>query len=161
MALPPLVQYETVAEYRAHYENIYCRGIITTFDGIRVYFSAEKFGHAFYESSSRDGAKDVFSRVRAQRIDWIRATLENAGASLYQGWDKKSRRYDGTRRVAVVYEDFVVVIVMSLKRDNTLKANFVTCYQADNSIDKIRSSPVWLREDCVEQLRENADGAKA
>jgi hypothetical protein len=154
MALPPLVHYETVAEYRAHYENIYCRGVITTFDGVRVYFPAAKFGHAFYESSSRDGDKNVFSPVRAQRIDWIRATLEHAGASLYQGWDKKSRRYDGTRRVAVVYEDFVVVVALSLKRDNTLKANFVTCYQADNSIDKIRSSLVWSREVCLEQLRE-------
>ena len=40
MALPPLVHYATVAEYRSHYERVYCRGNIHTFDGIRVYFSA-------------------------------------------------------------------------------------------------------------------------
>jgi len=55
-------------------------------------------------------------------------------------------------RVAVVYEDFVVVVAMGLKLDGSLKANFVTCYQADNSIGKIRRSPVWSRVDCVRQL---------
>jgi len=30
---------------------------------------------------------------------------------------------------------------MGLKQDGLLKANFVTCYQADNSIGKIRNSP--------------------
>lgn len=37
MALPPLVHYETPTEYRLHYERIYCRGNIQTFDGVRVY----------------------------------------------------------------------------------------------------------------------------
>lgn len=152
MALPPLVHYETVEEYRRHYENSYCRGIVQTFDGIRVHFAAEKFAHVFYESSARDGTKDSFSPVRAQRIDWIKATLEHPGADLFEGWDKKTQRYDGTRRVAVVYEDFVVVVAISLKHDNSLKANFVTCYQADNSIGKIRKSPPWSRMDCLRQL---------
>ena len=40
MALPPLVHYATVAEYRSHYDRVYCRGNILTFDGIRVYFAA-------------------------------------------------------------------------------------------------------------------------
>lgn len=153
MALPPLVHYETVAEYRRHFEKIYCRGVVQAFDGIRVYFSATKFGHVFYESSARDGAKDEFSPVRAQRIDWIKATLEHPEADLFQGWDKKARCYDGTRRVAVVYEDFVVVIALSLDRNNSLKANFITCYQAENSIGKIRNSPFWSRDGCLEQLR--------
>ena len=60
MALPPLVHYATVAEYRSHYERVYCRGNILTFDGIRVYFAASKFGHVFYESTARDGQKDLF-----------------------------------------------------------------------------------------------------
>lgn len=54
--------------------------------------------------------------------------------------------------MAVVYADFVVVVAMGLKLDGSLKANFVTCYQADNSIGKIRKSPVWSRVECVREL---------
>lgn len=152
MALPPLVDYATVTEYRAHYEQVYCRGNIETFDGVRVFFGAGKFGHMFYESSARDGRKDVFSPARAQRIDWIKFTLEHPNADLFEGWDKVARRHDSTRRVAVVYEDFVVVVAMGLKLNGSLKANFVTCYQADNSIGKIRQSPIWSREVCLRRL---------
>lgn len=152
MSLPPLVRYATMAEYRAHYERVYCRGDIQTFDGVRVYFSASKFGHIFYESTARDGRKDVFSTVRAERIAWIKATLEHPQADLYTGWDKIARGYDSTRRVAVVYEAFVVVVAMGLNQNGLLKANFVTCYQADNSIGKIRTSPVWSRADCLRLL---------
>lgn len=152
MALPPLVHYATVAEYRAHYERVYCRASILTFDGIRVHFAPGKFGHMFYESTARDERKDAFSPVRAQRIDWIKATLEHPTAALFEGWDKAARQYDTTRRVAVVYEDFVVVVAMGLKLDGSLRANFVTCYQADNSIGKIRASPAWSREACLRLL---------
>ncbi len=99
-ASPPLVHYATAAEYRTHYERVYCRGTIHTFDGIRVYFSPRKFGHVFYESTARDGRKDVFSPVRAQRIDWIKATLEHPQAALFAGWDKRARRYDTMRHAA-------------------------------------------------------------
>jgi hypothetical protein len=88
VALPSLIHYDTVAEYRLHYERVYCRGNVETFDGIRVYFGTAKFGHAFFESTARDGRKDVFLSVRAQRIDWIKATLEHPAAALFEGWDK-------------------------------------------------------------------------
>ena len=153
MPLPALVQYASPDEYRAHYERVYCRGSITTSDGIRVFFSPNSFGHMFYESTARNGIKDAFSPVRAERIDWIKATLEHQQASLFQGWDKKTRSYDAMRRVAVVYEDFVVVIAMKLSPDGSLRANFVTCYQADNSIGKIRTSPAWSRAACLAALR--------
>lgn len=143
MALPQLLEYETEAQYRAHYERVYCRGTVTTFDGIVVYFRADKFDHAFYESSTRDRRKDQFSRARAQRIDWIKATLETPEANLYKGWDKLKRKYDPGRRVCVIYEDFVVVIEIRQKRSGKLKGDFVTCYKADNSIGKIRRSPEW------------------
>lgn len=42
---------------------------------------------------------------------------------------------------------FVVVVSLWKKLDGSLKANFVTCYQADNSISKIRSLPKWSRSD--------------
>ena len=153
MALPPLLHYETPTEYRLHYERVYCRGNIQTFDGIRVYFGTGRFSHAFYESTARDGNKNAFSQVRAERIDWIKATLEHPEAALFEGRDKVLHQYDAKRRVAVVYENFVVVIAMRLKLDGSLKANFVTCYQADNSINKIRSSPQWSRAKCVRLLR--------
>lgn len=152
MVLPPVVHYPTVGEYRSHYERVYCRGNIQTFDGIRVYFGPDKFGHMFYESTARDGRKDAFSPMRAQRINWIKATLEHPAAALFEGWDKSARRYDATRRVAVMYEDFIVVVAMGLKPDGSLKANFVTCYRADNSIGKIGTSPAWSREVCLRLL---------
>ncbi|ATS22881.1 hypothetical protein PK69_17850 [Xanthomonas phaseoli pv. phaseoli] len=152
MPLPPLVKYETSAQYRQHYERVYCRGKIQTPDEIRVYFDAKKFDHAFYESAGWDGRKDTFSEVRAQRIDWIQATLTHPDATLFQGWNKTAGQVDATRRVAVVYEDFVVVIALSLKQDLALKANFITCYQADSSIGKIQSSPTWSREECIRSL---------
>lgn len=143
MPLPRLLEYETEAEYRAHYNSVYCKGEITSFDGIVVYFRANKFDHAFFESTLRDGRKDKFSFARAQRLDWIKATLEHPEADLYMGWDKWKRRYDPSRRVSVIYEDFVVVIEIRQTKAKKLKGNFVTCYKADNSIDKIRSSPEW------------------
>jgi hypothetical protein len=152
MSLPPLVHYGTALEYRAHYERVYCRGKILTFDGIRVYFSPGTFDHAFYESTNRDGNKDKFSSARAERIDWIKATLEHPNADIYAGWNKMARCYDPTRRVAVVFEKFVVVIALRIKQDSVLKANFVTGYQADNSIGSIRSSPIWSRLDCLRAL---------
>ena len=71
---------------------------------------------------------------------------------MYAGWNKITGRYDATRRVAVVYEQFVVVIALRIKQEGILKANFVTGYQADNSIESIRSSPVWSRMDCLGAL---------
>ena len=121
MSLPPLLEYDSVKEYKKHYERVYQRGDIRTFDGIRVYFRPQKFGHAFYENSQRrKGPKDEFSPDRAQRMDWIKATLENPDAKLYQGWNKDTKCYDEDRRVSVVYEDFVVVVELSFNQKGEL-----------------------------------------
>lgn len=152
MTLPPLLEYESEAEFRDHFQRIYCRGVISTFDGIRVYFDSQRFGHAFYESGARGGPKVSFSMIRGQRMDWIKATLEHPDAILYQGWDKDNRKYVPERRVSVVYEDFVVVIELRAVAGGKLKGKFVTCYQADNSMEKIRSSPRWTLEECMEAL---------
>lgn len=150
---PPFVDYVTEVEYQAHYEAHYCQRPITTFDGIKVFFGKDKFDHAFYESSDRRGSKDTFSDLRAKRMDWIKATLENPNAALYQGWDFKSRQYKPDGRVSVVYGDFVVVIRLSLNKNGVLKGNFITCYEADNSIGKIKSSPLWDKEDCLSYFK--------
>lgn len=153
MPLPPLLTYGTVREYKQHYERYYQRGTIFTFDSIRVYFKPQKFGHAFYQNSrGRSGAKDEFSTERAQRMDWIKLTLEHPDADVYMGWNKDEKCFEEDRRVSVVFEDFVVVIELSLNTKGELKANFVTCYVADRSIGKIRSSPPWDRDKCLKKL---------
>ncbi len=63
-----------------------------------------------------------------------------------------SRTYDARRRVAVVYEEFVVIVSMGLKGSGELKAKFVTCYQADNSIKKILTAPQWSKDNCMRAL---------
>ncbi len=79
-------------------------------DEIRVYFKHSSFFHAFFESTHRNGIKDRFSPIRAERINWIKATLSHPLASLLQGWDNKRKCHLPDRRVEVVYEDFVVVL---------------------------------------------------
>lgn len=90
MPLPPLLQLPDEAAYRQHFVGTYCRGVIETHDGIRVFFRQNQFDHAFYESTNRDRA---------------------------------------------------------------LRANFITCFQANNSVAKIRTSPLWTREACLNALR--------
>lgn len=148
----PLLALTDDATYRAHFERHYCRAVIHTHDGIRVHFSKDDFDHAFFESSGRRGEKDVFSVVRAQRMNWIAAALADPSAPRFQGWNSRTKRYDPTRRVTVVMMDFVVVIALRRAQAGKLKASFVTCYQADNSIAKIRTSPPWCLKDCLNAL---------
>jgi hypothetical protein len=153
MPLPPLLIYNEISEYKSHYERHYQRGNIVTFDGIRIYFKPQKFGHAFYQNSQKcKGPKDEFSPERAQRMDWIKATLENPQAEIYMGWDSYTKLYQENRRVTVVYGNFVVVVELSLNGLGQLKGNFITCYVADASINKIRTSPSWDKEKCMIKL---------
>ena len=146
MPLPPRVVYATVDEYRQHFQRVYCRGPVMTFDGIPVAFNRSDFDHCMYESSRRDRNKDQFSVRRSERIDWIRETLTNPKADLYQGWDKSKKRCDPASRVAVVYEEFVVVIRIYSGCSGGMRARFLTAYLADNSIAKIRAMPRWVKK---------------
>jgi hypothetical protein len=145
MSYPPLLRLATEADYRKHFENSYCRGVITTFDGIAVRFRKQNFDHCFFESSHRDRVKDKFSTRRAERLDWIKVALADPTSERYWGWDRQNKRYDYSRRVTVVMGNYVVVIV--LKGDKT--ADFVTAYVADtvgtrgrkSTIELIRSGP--------------------
>lgn len=149
MELPPLVEYATEGEYRAHFRREYCRCPLTTFDGIEVRFRTRQFDHCFFESSQRDTSKDAFSPDRTRRIDWIRAVLQDPDAELYVGWDRARRRWDDKRRVAVVLGEYVVIIALT----GDLKADFVTAYLASpappgqmSTIQKIRRGPRWQKE---------------
>lgn len=143
MNSPPLVIYQKPVEYVTHFEMNYCRAVIKTFDGIRVYFRQTRFGHCFYESTNRDNTKDLFSRTRAERIDWIKANLMDPSAELYQGWDKDKKANDTNCRVSVMYGNYVVIIRMNSNKPD--RADFITAYVADQSILKIRSGPRWGR----------------
>jgi hypothetical protein len=145
---PPFVIYETFAEYKLHYERQYCRSKIFTFDNIWVRFRSAQFAHAFYESSAKDGFKDCFAWERAKRMDWIKETLINPNADLYQGRDKRNNSYNQDRRISVVYEGFVVIIDITKKgvQKDPVGATFVTAYPADDyAIKKIKSAPKWKR----------------
>lgn len=142
MSLLPFVEYDTEDEYRRHYEEVYCRDRIETFDGIKVKFSKSQFNHCFFESSNKDQVKDTFSIERAKRIDWIKAALDTPHGEIRVGWSKKHRCYDKKRRVTIIMANYVVVIEL-LKKDDK-KADFITAYVADNTtIEKIRKGPEW------------------
>lgn len=151
--MPPLLNLVDEAAYRAHYEATLCRGGIITHDGIPVFFRKAEFDHAFFESSGRRGENDVFSINRATRMDWIVPALTDPQAQRFQGWNKRYRKYDPTRRVTVVINDFVVIIGMRRHSSGALRATFITCYQADNSIGKIVQAPAWNLQDCLNALR--------
>jgi hypothetical protein len=140
---PPLLILSCEAAYKAHFLEKYCRGPVETFDGIRVWFRADKFDHDFFESSRRDGVKDLFSMARAQRMSWIESTLKDPLAVLKQGWLKKEQSYDPIRRVAIVKGNYIVVIGINVRSPR--KANFITAYLADTprTLSQITSAPAW------------------
>lgn len=148
--MPPLLTYPKQADYQVHSIRAYCAGPTITHDGIPVYFNRQTFNHAFFETVTLKD--DTFSTTRAERMDWIKQTLQNPAAERYQGWDQVKKKHDPVRRVDVVFEKFVVVLQLTKKQNGTLGAKFITCFQADNSIAKIRRSPRWNREDCERAL---------
>lgn len=141
MPYPPLVKYETVEAYRDHYARVYCSGPINTFDGLEVWFRKDRFEHCFFESTKRNQVKDRFSRLRAERMDWIKTALRDENSELYVGWDRKRKKHDKKNRVTIVLGNYVVIIRLT----GTGKSHFVTAYVADSesTISRIRKSPKW------------------
>jgi len=130
-------------EYRDIFNEVYCKAPITTFDGISVKFYSNMFDHAFFESANNwKGDKSLFSYNRAEKIMWIKETLEDPTAILKQGYIKKTKKHTNSRRVAIVKNNYVVIIRF-IDRDK-IRAKFVTAYEAYNSIDKILNSPDWI-----------------
>ena len=136
MEYPPLLQDKTPAEYRSYFEATYCRGPITTFDGIEVRFRKRDFNHCFFESVAEKD--DTFSYQRAERVLWIKAALQDPHAELYVGWDNKKKRLAKDRRVAIVVQNYVVVIRFT----GAKSAAFVTAFVAEeDTLRKIRKAP--------------------
>ena len=147
MSYPSLLNLQDQAEYQKHWIIHYSKKGLQTFDGIVARFRHQDFEHAFFESvNSKD---DIFSWKRAERMDWIASTLRDPTSELYVGWNKKEKKYDDQRRVAIAMGNYVVVIEISKK--NPKQARFVTAYVADtparpsrpSTIDMIRKSPRW------------------
>lgn len=139
--MKPLLELPSKNHYRRHFENIYCTGNIFTFDGIQVFFKKKDFDHCFYDSTNFKD--DKFSKERYERINWIKETLEDPNADLRCGWNKRKKKVDSNRRVAIVNKDYVVIISIIKKKDGSLKANFITAFVADKSINQILSMPKW------------------
>jgi len=141
MPLPPLLALADEAAYRSHFENTYCQAPIRTFDAIDVRFRKADFDHCCFESDRRTRVKNAFSVIRAERLDWIKAALEDPAALLYVGWDNEQKCYDTGRRVCVVSGNYVVVI--SILRPG--QARFITAFLADTprTIQRIHLSPRW------------------
>lgn len=143
------------ADYRSHFIANFTRAPLTfqTSQGrAPIYFAADKFDHAFFESSRRDGVKDVFSLARAERMDDIAVVLADRSVPRHAGWDAQTRSHSHTRCVSIAIDEFVVVVRLGLTRTGYLKGNFVTCYVADNSIGKILAAPEWNEAQCIQTL---------
>ncbi|MBF0427297.1 MAG: hypothetical protein HQL94_00105 [Magnetococcales bacterium] len=139
---PPLLKLPSEEMYRRHFEQTYCRGPIITFDEIMVRFRKRDFDHCCFESSMRNGVKDQFSDIRAERLDWISEALRDPNSDRFCGWDSQKKHHDRNRRVAVVMGDYIVVIALT----GAKKANFITAYVADTptSLAKIKAGPRWI-----------------
>ena len=144
MVMPALLNLPSEDDYRAHFVATYCQGPISTFDGIFVRFQRRQFDHCCYESERRTGRKTYFSRQRAERLNWIKAALQDPNADLRVGWDKSRRCYDYDRRVAIVSGNYIVIISL---QQNQRTARFITAYVADTgrTLRLIKTSPEWPR----------------
>ena len=82
----------TEDELRELWRQEYCRQEIYTHDGVRVKFYDSNFDHAFYESSDRRQStnkkkhKDILSPRRLSRMLWIKDTLADPEAVMYEGY---------------------------------------------------------------------------
>jgi len=142
MPYPPLLKLSSEDEYRQRFLSKYCSDRVSaTCDGILVKFREHHFKHAFYQAAGRQrGDKSLFSRERAERIDWIEAALSDSCAEQYVGYDARKKRARSDRRVSVSNGNYVVVIQMEKKGD----AAFVTAFCAGAStLAQIRSNPKW------------------
>nr|WP_294899397.1 hypothetical protein [uncultured Pedobacter sp.] len=127
-------------ELRELWNVEYCESAIFTFDKVRVQFFANMFDHCFYESSNRKNKdKSILSYNRLEKIFWIKDALTDPDAVLKVGWDSKEKTYNQSRRVALVKNNYVVIIVIFKEK----KARFITAYEIEEeeNLAKILDSP--------------------
>jgi hypothetical protein len=133
----------TEAELRNIWREEYCDKEIRTFDNVQVLFFEDMFDHVFFESADRrEKEKSILSLNRLEKIYWIKDTLQDSMAILKKGWDAKRKEYFKDRRVAIVKNNYVVIIAFT----GFLKANFVTAYEK-NDIENILNAPDFERSE--------------
>ncbi len=91
-------------------------------------------------------------------MPFIAEALSDGESDRFAGWDKTGGRHDHARCVCVALDDFVVVIRLGLTAAGAIRGSFVTCYVADNSIEKIRNGPKWDEAECLRLLRGQRKG---
>lgn len=135
---------KTQDDYKKYFINNYCNANIFTYSGIEVKFYPDQFEHSFFESENhKKRDKSLFSLERAQRMTWIKETLQNPNAELYVGWDREKKKYNEDRRISIITPENYVVVLNII---NDKKAKFITAYLASKTnAKKIRSAPIWER----------------
>ncbi|MDP4268178.1 MAG: hypothetical protein Q8880_12165 [Bacteroidota bacterium] len=124
-------------ELRKIWKEEYCEKDIYTFDNVIVEFHENQFDHLFYESYSRiKKDKSILSLNRLEKILWIKDVLQDNTAILKKGWDNIKKVYYEDRRVAIVKNNYIVIICFT----GLLKATIVSAYEK-NDITKIINSP--------------------
>ena len=110
------------AEMRKLWKQEYCLKEIETFDGISVKFYEDMFDHCFYESENRkEKDKSILSLNRLEKMLWIKDTLQDPSAILKKGWNTKRKEFFENRRVSIVKDNYVVIIMFV----GFLKAKFI------------------------------------
>ena len=129
-------------EMRKLWKEEYCLAEIETFDGVKVKFYEDMFDHCFYESNNRNKKdKTILSLNRLEKILWIKDTLQDADAIFKKGWDTQGKKHYTDRRVAIVKDNYVVIILVFKDK----KARFMTAYEVtdDENLELIIKSPNW------------------
>jgi hypothetical protein len=130
-------------EMRKLWKEEYCLAEIETFDGVKVKFYEDMFDHCFYESNNRNKKdKTILSLNRLEKILWIKDTLQDADAIFKKGWDTQGKKHYTDRRVAIVKDNYVVIIRFT----GLLKAKLVTAYEK-NDIENILKGPDFERSE--------------
>lgn len=128
------------AKLREIWRTEYCEQEIRTFDNIIVQFYESMFDHCFFESANRfKKDKSILSYNRLEKIYWIKDALQDPDAVLKIGWDAKTKSYDNSRRITLVKDNYIVVIIIF----SETKARFVTAYEIneEENLEKILKSP--------------------
>lgn len=131
------------AKMRKLWHDEYCIKEIETFDEVKVKFYDDMFDHCFYESANRiEKDKSILSLNRLEKMLWIKDTLQDGHAILKKGWDNYHKTYYENRRVAIVKENYVVIIRFT----GILKARLVTAYEK-NDVENILENPDFERSE--------------